>query len=472
MRNIITPALHTVIPNKHNKYRPYFLRHPILFFAGGLIILVKIITIFLFALVPETAYLSTISTPFLVDQVNRSRQEAGLPALSPNSLLQNAARLKGEDMLKHDYFAHNSPSGITPWKWFDDAGYNYIYAGENLAIDFTTGEGVHSAWMNSPGHRRNILNERYREIGIAVVSGEYEGRTTTIVVQHFGSLSPEIPQKNVPINESAKETEANKKSKSVIKPTPTPIPPPEITDPRQGQILPSGAATVRGTAINGSSVEIILDKKTAGSFPSPDGRFQGEINLPLETVKDVKLTAIANLQGKKSAPSKYIEVKIDTRGPAIAQDSAIYLPDPDGDISSALLIVPIFGAVASATASIEGMQFPLEIQGSIAKGNIASAATTSPLEIRAEDSLGRVRSATVNPLRKFNTYLPTKEEAAAYERFATINAKTKFIFSLLVYILVFLLAINILVHVRIQHADMIVHALFVIVMGTILFLIT
>jgi hypothetical protein len=95
--------------------------------------------------------------------------------------------MKGEDMVTKGYFAHNSPEGVTPWHWFQEAGYSFLYAGENLAINFTDAEDVEQAWLNSPKHRANILNASFQEIGIATVPGTYNDSPTIYIVQMFGT---------------------------------------------------------------------------------------------------------------------------------------------------------------------------------------------------------------------------------------------------------------------------------------------
>lgn len=201
-----------VIPHPANAYRPYVFRHPVLGFLNALILCATLGASLLISLTPDVARLSTITASTLVKLTNTERQKAGLPSLSENSALVRSAQLKGEHMLRHDYFDHTSPDGISPWAWFDRAKYPYLYAGENLAIDFSDAEGVVAAWLQSPGHRRNLLSDRYSEIGMAVVTGEFEGRTATIVVQHFGKrllsseISAQLPASSLPVVASESRT--------------------------------------------------------------------------------------------------------------------------------------------------------------------------------------------------------------------------------------------------------------------------
>jgi uncharacterized protein YkwD len=142
---------------------------------------------FVFFVCASPVLASQISADSVLKLVNKSRESAGLSDLSFNDHLMSAAQDKLNDMIKNDYFAHTSPAGINPWHWFEKDGYNYQYAGENLAINFTTAEDEHKAWMNSPAHKKNILSPNFDEIGIAVGAGEMDGQMSIIAVQEFGA---------------------------------------------------------------------------------------------------------------------------------------------------------------------------------------------------------------------------------------------------------------------------------------------
>jgi len=131
--------------------------------------------------------LTTVLPSVIVELTNEERLDAALPTLTRNSLLDETARKKAQDMVDHEYFAHDSPEGVEPWYWFDEVGYDYVHAGENLAIYFEDSDDVVEAWMDSPLHKANILSGKYTEIGVAAVRGEYKGYDTVFVVQHFGT---------------------------------------------------------------------------------------------------------------------------------------------------------------------------------------------------------------------------------------------------------------------------------------------
>ena len=123
----------------------------------------------------------------MLSLTNQSRKENGLIALTVNKKLASAAEAKTDDMFEYQYFDHNSPSGVTPWDWIKVTGYDYRYAGENLAIDFVMAESAHKALMASDSHRENILNQNYTEIGISVKRDIFEGSESVIIVMEFGT---------------------------------------------------------------------------------------------------------------------------------------------------------------------------------------------------------------------------------------------------------------------------------------------
>lgn len=124
-----------------------------------------------------------------VNLANGERKQRGISELSVSDTLEKAAALKLADMEKNGYFAHTSPAGLTPWFFMDQAEYGYRYAGENLAIHFTNPESEHIAWMDSEKHCQNVLDPRFREVGIAVKKTYFEGRETMLVVEMFGTRS-------------------------------------------------------------------------------------------------------------------------------------------------------------------------------------------------------------------------------------------------------------------------------------------
>lgn len=126
--------------------------------------------------------------------VNTNGQRAAngnLPALAENSTLDAIATLRLDDMFADQYFAHVNPvSKSSAQTVASSVGYSYLALGENLALgNFAGDTGVVTAWMNSPGHRANILDVHYTQIGVAVREGDFQGQETWIAVQVFGKPS-------------------------------------------------------------------------------------------------------------------------------------------------------------------------------------------------------------------------------------------------------------------------------------------
>lgn len=178
-----------LIPNKKNHYKPYLLRKIAL--VSYSIILITVNSFGgIFGI--EQAQASTITPSNIIALTNQQRASSGLNTLNSNSKLAAAALAKANNMFEEQYWDHFGPNGETPWQFIRAAGYNYVYAGENLAKGFRTSEGVHEAWMASPTHKANIMSGNYKDIGVAVLQGVLNGQQTTLVVQMFGNLTAEV----------------------------------------------------------------------------------------------------------------------------------------------------------------------------------------------------------------------------------------------------------------------------------------
>jgi len=201
------------IPAKNNDHQPHILRKRAVLAILVFVLLVEgFFLVQIFLLFPNTNLFSSILPNVLVDLTNSDRQQNSVQPLKTNSLLEQAALLKAQDMAQNAYFAHTSPSGVTPWYWLEKAGYAYLGAGENLAVNFADLVDIENAWMNSPAHRQNILDNRFSEIGIATAKGLYNGREAIFVVQFFGR--PKIA--------AAAQPSAEKPAATPAKPSPPP----------------------------------------------------------------------------------------------------------------------------------------------------------------------------------------------------------------------------------------------------------
>lgn len=211
---LLTDLRYFLVPHTTNNHRPKLLSGGSLSFLVVLFLIAQVGLNFFSLVLPSVlGFASSISPTEIVNLTNQKRLENGLNSLQINPILNEAAQRKAADMFAFNYWAHTSPSGRDPWSFFQEAGYKYVYAGENLARDFMTSPAVVEAWMNSSSHKENLLNGKYKEIGVAVVNGTLNGVETTLVVQSFGTppsagvaKKPSVPQARASLGESISTT--------------------------------------------------------------------------------------------------------------------------------------------------------------------------------------------------------------------------------------------------------------------------
>lgn len=138
---------------------------------------------------------NTLTIAGIILDTNTARAQNGnLPPLAENSTLDDIATLRIDDMFSQQYFAHVGPQGESAVTVASSVGYSYLALGENLALGVYAGDaGVVNAWMGSAGHRANILDIHYTQIGVAVQEGTFQGKSTWIAVQVFGRPSSDCP---------------------------------------------------------------------------------------------------------------------------------------------------------------------------------------------------------------------------------------------------------------------------------------
>jgi len=232
-----------LLPHRGNSYKP------VLFTAGSIAVVVLGLLFVQAAYVLQTSvvftqtnFLASVLPGVLATLSNEDREQNGLASLEPDPLLARAAQMKATDMAAKGYFAHIDPDGNAPWYWLDKVGYEYGYAGENLAVNFTDSEDVEEAWMNSPTHRANIVKPQYSRVGFGIAQGIYQGEETTYVVQFFAT------------------------PKEVVAVSPTRTSPPATADP-----APESSPTLPIAAVEPvTSASQVLGVDTAPEDSSPD----------------------------------------------------------------------------------------------------------------------------------------------------------------------------------------------------------
>lgn len=179
---------HFLVPGLHNAHRPRVLHRPWLVFFLAIILATEgFLVSNLIVRQNDQQFLAAVVPAEIIALTNTERADNNVGNLQEDALLDSAASAKAADMAANDYFAHVGPDGKTPWQWIDQSGYQYQYAGENLAVRFINSTDVVNAWMASPTHRANMVKPVYTQIGVGVAEGVYEGQPATYVVQYFGT---------------------------------------------------------------------------------------------------------------------------------------------------------------------------------------------------------------------------------------------------------------------------------------------
>lgn len=158
---------------------------------------------------------SFLSIKGVIEETNKRRTEQGVSVLEESEQLNISAQRKVDDMFKKQYFEHDSPTGQGAGDLVEESGYEFVVVGENLALGNYKDDAVLvQAWMDSPGHRENILKPSYTQIGVAVARGTFEGKETWLAVQHFAkpvSACPTINEENKgKIDSNNRELDAKK----------------------------------------------------------------------------------------------------------------------------------------------------------------------------------------------------------------------------------------------------------------------
>ncbi len=430
------------IPHAENNHWPLALRHRPLAYISTFLVVAKLVAIGALALTPSTAALSTITDARMVQLTNEARVQQGIAPLTVSSKLSQAARMKGEDMLKHQYFAHISPSGVSPWFWMKKTDYAYQVAGENLAIDFYDAEHVVSAWLASPSHKANMLNASYTETGIAVVQGEFEGGTSIIVVHMFGTpISSAAPA----VAGTSNATEA---APTTIPPTPvptiapspaptvaaTPTPHPLPKVPRISMAhTPENSDDIASFTIEGSgndTATLLIGAAQKASVKLPPSGSQ-TISLASKTLPSGTLTAQAfsqNADGVKSALSNSVSFE-NPEVPPILPEQYTLLLSPAFDHQ--------YVALSGDTAHEAWQLF----------------STKKPVTVNSE-------TLTITPAFGIEHNAPGKSFSSSLVR------TTRGLMSIILLVLGFLVALNIIIKAHIQHPALIAHASFVIFLAT------
>lgn len=181
---------HHFIPQSSNNHHAPVLHRKRHVLFGAVAVLVKGLVILVAVMLPLEVFVTPDALDAqlteIVAETNALRESNGIPTLETDTLLVSSATLKAGDMRDNEYFGHLSPDGKRVGSLLHDAGYPYRYAGENLAVGFSTAKDVVAAWEASGLHYRNMVHPVFVDIGVGVAVGNRDGKPMPYFVQHFG----------------------------------------------------------------------------------------------------------------------------------------------------------------------------------------------------------------------------------------------------------------------------------------------
>ncbi len=463
---------HYFISQGGNQYRPKILQPNLLRAYSILLILVKVaLTGFLFLSYPTYGEFASFTSGQIIELTNVERQKSGLSALSANALLSKAAANKAQDMLAKGYFDHTGPDGSRPWDWISSAGYGYLYAGENLAKDFTNAASTVAALMNSASHKKNILNENYKDIGVAVADGLMNGKQTIVMVQFFGALTAPAP---------APEPAVVPKEEPKSEPAPAPAPEPAVVPKEEPKSEPAPEPDIYEAELvdqsdnalqlaSGVSTNIWAEFKNSGNTVwQNDGNNYIALNVTDPTGRQSPFQHENWLEYYRPMAMKSDQI---LPGETERFEFPILAPEEPGTYNES------YGLVAENKTWIEGGSFTVSIivsQPQQVKPAETSEPTNTnqalPIESTDRDKIDDFKAEVTTAIT------PTQETFAEQ---LTVGQNTGWAWNLIVYsqrfflalfiFLIIALLINIFVNIRVQHYPTIFRTLLVIILAGLMY---
>jgi hypothetical protein len=224
----------------------------------------------------------------LLNAHNEERRNLGIAELELNSLLSASAQQKAETMLSLNCWDHYCPPEKSPWEYFKVTGYDYVFAGENLAEGFYDIDNLMKAWMNSSSHRENLLKGEYLEVGFGIVYGNYQGNENNIiVVAHFGAQKQMV------------KTELNESGELIIK------------SPENGTIFNTSDIKIDGQVKGLDAVYIVKDGVFNGVADVNSGIFTYDLNGLVDG--DHQIYALSFVESGDKKQSNIVSFKINSK---------------------------------------------------------------------------------------------------------------------------------------------------------------
>lgn len=178
------------IPHHENNYHPHILHTKRAIFYSLVFMLAKMVMVAFVVFLPTEVFVLpdvlAEEQKQIITLTNEARTEIGISTLAVATKLNTSAQNKADDMSTKEYFAHTE-NNQTVATWLKAAGYQYETAGENLAVGYSTAQDIVDAWKKSPGHYANLIDADFKDLGVGLAGGVYNGQATVYIAQHLAT---------------------------------------------------------------------------------------------------------------------------------------------------------------------------------------------------------------------------------------------------------------------------------------------
>lgn len=479
------------LPHEDNNYHPYVLHGERLWFYATSAILVKLVVVVFVVLLPVAAWLTpdlmSQESKKIVNLTNDLRASLQLQPLQESTVLNQAAYNKAQDMLVQQYFAHLGPDGKRVSNWLKNAGYDYLMAGENLAIGFASADEVVEAWKNSPTHYANLVDPAWQDMGVGMISGVYNEVDTTLVAQFFGRPRP-VPVAPVKKTEPVKTVEKTvtkvavvEEAKKEIINTPKtetapvndtevlaeqivkyPLAKPEILNLQNNWLSNKQSLQIDVLAKNSDKVEVYDQNKLIVS--QAKNLTNEKVTLFLELREGTHRLKLVAWQGTQNLSSDTYLGNLDFSAPVVdLAKTIVKLDTPEAKLEKILQAEVYLSADVKTANLIVGQEkIALSFNGALGAWTVSQVFAADSMEatilpsVQAIDQAGNEMSADL----EWQNVVPSK--SSIFEQYFFLKntkapvAKTIFNISIIYYriffaILALLAALNIFVHIKHQN---------------------
>src|SRR3989339_482495 len=453
------------LPQEDNNYHPYVLHGERLWFYATSAILVKLVVVVFVVLLPVAAWL----TPDLMSQeskrivalTNDFRASLQLEPLQESAVLNQAAYNKAQDMLVQQYFAHLGPDGKRVSSWLKNAGYDYLMAGENLAIGFASADEVVEAWKNSPTHYANLVDPVWQDIGVGMASGLYN----QVAIQQ--------PKLEEVINTPESETSGNETEVLAETAIKYPLAKPSILNLQNNWLSKEASLQLDVLAKNADKVEVYDQNKLIVS--QVKNLTKENISLFLELREGTHRLKIVALLGKQNLSSDTYLGNLDFSAPTVDLEKTIIMVDTPEAKDEKILKVEAYLSpdVAEANLILGQTKFALSFDEQLKAWTIYKVLAEteqgflSPMILPSLQVIDQAGNEILTDL-EWKNIVPSK--SSIFEQYFYLKktqapaSRAIFNISIIYYriffaLLAILAALNIFVHIKHQHYKVILSSL-------------